>query len=256
MLSKFKYYLRQKRAKGKFVKLINFIALWNYKIKNFKQYLNRKNAYHVISNINYSDKQMDWVQFIFNASDGFFKPIQNQWEISQLLNIIQKQHPKLILEIGTANGGTLFLLTRHSHERAKIISVDLPYGPNGGGFPKWKIPIFKKFANSKQSINFVRGDSHSSSTLSAVKDISKGKKFDVIMIDADHSYEGAKKDFFLYKPLIAKGGIIVLHDILENIYDPEINVHLLWNELKKEYKTEEIINDKNQGCLGLGIVYL
>lgn len=36
-----------------------------------------------------------------------------------------------------------------------------------------------------------------------------------LFIDADHSYEGVKKDFDLFAPFLVKGGILALHDIDE-----------------------------------------
>ena len=35
---------------------------------------------------------------------------------------------------------------------------------------------------------------------------------DFIHIDADHSYEGVRKDFYLYSKLLSPGGLITLHD--------------------------------------------
>jgi len=37
-------------------------------------------------------------------------------------------------------------------------------------------------------------------------------KIDFLHIDADHSYEGVKKDFELYSKIVKKGGIISIHD--------------------------------------------
>ena len=37
-------------------------------------------------------------------------------------------------------------------------------------------------------------------------------KIDYLHIDADHSYEGVKKDFDLYSKLLNKNGIISIHD--------------------------------------------
>ena len=47
-----------------------------------------------------------------------------------------KRKPRFLLEIGTARGGTLFLFTRVSSSDALIISVDLPGGLFGGGYPE------------------------------------------------------------------------------------------------------------------------
>ena len=42
------------------------------------------------------------------------RPIQIKEEISALLSMVAKAGPRTVLEIGTANGGTLFLLSRVS----------------------------------------------------------------------------------------------------------------------------------------------
>jgi hypothetical protein len=34
-----------------------------------------------------------------------------------------------------------------------------------------------------------------------------------LFIDGDHTYEGVRRDFEMYSPLVRKGGIIAFHDI-------------------------------------------
>jgi hypothetical protein len=44
--------------------------------------------------------------------------------------------------------------------------------------------------------------------------ICKGKDgyFDLVFIDANHSYDSVKEDIFLWKPLVKSGGLLVGHD--------------------------------------------
>ncbi len=256
MLSTIKFYLRKQRAAGKYIKLINLLAVANYKYKSINQWMVREKAHKEIKSINLEDKNTDWVTVIFDMCDGFFKPLQNHWEISQLVDELSKKPPQKILEIGTASGGTLFLLARAASKSATLVSLDLPHGKNGGGFPTWKVKLYQHFASAEQSIHFIRGNSHELSTKEKAENLINKEKYDLIMIDADHSYEGVKRDFLLYSPLVKKGGIIVLHDVIPNIFDPEIKVDLFWDELKTNFKTKEIVHDYNQGNFGIGIVYL
>ena len=42
------------------------------------------------------------------------------------------------------------------------MSVDLPLGHFGGGYPLFKAPLYRSFARVGQSIELVRADSHAS----------------------------------------------------------------------------------------------
>ena len=53
--------------------------------------------------------------------------------------------------------------------------------------------------------------------------IKQNIKIDFLHIDADHSYEGVKKDFELYSQIMSPGGIISLHDSDPN-YEPRLIV--------------------------------
>ena len=98
------------------------------------------------------------VNFSFYEMGGLLiKPMQIKEEISELLKILDKIKPKITLEIGTANGGTLFLFSQVATNDATILSIELPGGKFGGGYPKWKIPLYKSFARKNQKIHLIRG---------------------------------------------------------------------------------------------------
>lgn len=81
------------------------------------------------------------------------------------------------------------------------------------------------------------------------------RKIDFLFIDGDHTYKGVKKDFEMYKSFVSEDGIIALHDIA--LHPPETNckVHEFWNEIKNNYNYQEIVENKNQGWAGIGIVW-
>ena len=81
----------------------------------------------------------------------------------------------------------------------------------------------------------------------------RDNKVDFIFIDADHSYEGIKKDFEMYSLLVRKGGIIAFHDIIPSGYP---TVYKFWNEEKEKYEYLEIIRNRNQNCYGIGIIFI
>ena len=159
------------------------------------------------------------------------------------------------MEIGTANGGTLFLFARVSSPDAVIISIDLPHGRFGGGYPEWKIPLYKSFAARKQKIYLIREDSHELSTLDMANKILKGHKLDFLFIDGDHRYEGVKTDFEMYSRLVDMGGIIAFHDIVPGPSENVGGVPKFWNEIKHSFNHAELVKDWKQGGGGIGIIY-
>ncbi|MFX1570573.1 MAG: class I SAM-dependent methyltransferase [Promethearchaeota archaeon] len=194
------------------------------------------------------------IDYVNQSQEGLIKPLQNRNELLRLLKILHKDKPKYILEIGTASGGTLFLFTRVIAEDALIVSIDLPGGIFGGGFPKWKVPLYKAFALPNQKIYLIREDSHKLATLNRVKKILKGSKLDFLFIDGDHTYNGVKQDFEMYSPLVKENGKIAFHDIVPHPTYPDAEVDLYWNEIKRSFNYEEIIDDINQGLWGIGLL--
>jgi predicted O-methyltransferase YrrM len=81
-----------------------------------------------------------------------------------------------------------------------------------------------------------------------------GRAIDFLFIDADHTYEGVRRDFQLYSPLVAKGGLIALHDIAPTAPSEEYGVRQLWNEINPAFQWREIIADPKQQGYGIGLL--
>ena len=112
--------------------------------------------------INKQNRSLDeWVDFVVTDKSQQIFSLQDKWEISSLLEKAESIKPKRIAEIGTCMGGTLFLFSRVAQADAHLISVDLPYGPFGGGYGPWRIPLYKAFARNNQKIDLIRGNSRS-----------------------------------------------------------------------------------------------
>lgn len=254
MLAFLKSRLRQMRREGKAVRLINLLAYLNYQAKNARDWLGAGRMARLLQARAFQDDTAELVRFTMDESGGAIRPLQHPWEISELMRRVREKQPRVIVEIGTAKGGTLFLFCQHAAPDALIISLDLPYGRNGGGYPRWKEALYRKFTKPGQTLHLVRANSHLVEARHRIETLLAGRKIDVLMIDADHSYEGVRQDFVLYAPLLAPTGFVALHDVIPNRFDPEIEVHRFWNELKTRYPTEELVADYAQGNLGIGIV--
>jgi predicted O-methyltransferase YrrM len=177
-------------------------------------------------------------------------------EAVALGKILESRTPARSLEIGTNYGGTLLLLCTLSAPGAKIISVDLPSGQFGGGYPRRKIPLFRRFPKPGQQLHLVRADSHLQGTKERVLQILQGELLDYLFLDGDHTYEGVRRDFEMYASLVRSGGLIALHDIAEHKRDRECQVDKFWKEIKNQYPHQEIVENPKQGWAGLGILFV
>lgn len=183
------------------------------------------------------------------------KSLQNRFEIKNFIKKISKLKPKVIVEIGTFKGGTLFLLSRFSSNSALIISLDLPTWNIKGGYGYLRNKLYKSFRLKDQKLYLLAKNSHKSSTLNEVKNILNKRKIDVLFIDGDHTYNGVKQDFNMYCPLVKKDGLIVFHDIVVHQAKENCHVNEFWNEIKEKYNHQEIVDDWNQKHWGIGILY-
>src|SRR5690348_6319794 len=87
------------------------------------------------------------VDFVF--ANPIIAPHQVRSELLRLAAIIAELRPSIALEVGTAHGGTLYVISRLSQTSATIISIDMPGGAFGGGYQWFRIPIFKLFPLGK-----------------------------------------------------------------------------------------------------------
>jgi predicted O-methyltransferase YrrM len=202
--------------------------------------------------------------FTFDAYGITITPGQRPAEIRALLERLQEPQPRRILEIGTCDGGSLFLFAQVATADAHVISVDLPDGEFGGGYPSWKTPLYRRFARPGQRLDLLRADSHDPATLSEVRSLLDGEPLDFLFIDGDHSYDGVRQDFESYSSLVRDGGLIGFHDIAAPpgggpVIDEDGSLLLVgdvpvfWREVSDRYPSEELVAGVD-GCFGIGLL--
>ncbi len=165
---------------------------------------------------------------------------QKRSEFVQLVELVGTERPTAVLEIGTMSGGTLRAWCECAADDAAIVSVDLPNGRWGGGYPAEDADRLRSYARGDQEVHLIRGDSHD---FAVKREAEYHRPFDFLFIDGDHTYEGVKQDFEDYSPLVCKGGLIALHDILHHPQVPECDVDRFWAEIRDDYETLEFTVD-------------
>jgi len=195
----------------------------------------------------------------FNGRGYYDRISLNQFksEFKEFSEYIKTTKPEIVVEIGTKKGGSFFMWARFLKPK-QLISIDLPDGIHGGGFPKQKIPFLKYFLSDSPNskISIILGDSHKDDTINKLKAILSGNKIDFLFIDGDHRYDGVKSDFYKYKDLVKEGGTIAFHDIVISDHHHNLNcfVDVLWHEIKNNYEHKEFIQNKSQDRYGIGVL--
>jgi cephalosporin hydroxylase len=190
----------------------------------------------------------------FRLANIDIRAMQVRSEITALAAEVLQLKPRTVLEIGTARGGTLFLWAGLAAPDAMLVSVDLPFGEFGGGYPSFKVPLFRSFARDKQNVALIRGNSHASQTIALIKRHLSGRPVDFLFIDGDHSYEGVAADFEAFSGLVRPGGLIAFHDVVPGRPEAVGGVPRYWQQLKQQWKGEirEFVESWTQGGLGIG----
>jgi predicted O-methyltransferase YrrM len=189
-------------------------------------------------------------------SSPAIRPFQVQSEILGLAQRVSALRPRTLLEIGTAEGGTLFILSQCAAPNATFISLDLPAGNYGGGYPAWRGAIYKRLTRPGQTLHLIRGDSHETRRLEEVRNLLSGSPLDVLFVDGDHSYDGVKRDFELYGPLVRPGGMMAFHDIVKYPANVDYQVDRFWAEIRGGFRNEELVEDPDQGGKGIGVLWV
>jgi cephalosporin hydroxylase len=193
------------------------------------------------------------IDFVFN--NYFFVPLQTPGELRALGEILAELRPQRALEVGTGQGGTLLFLASLAGPRATLASIDLEEGQSGG-YQAERQWFYERFARRKQHLHLIRGDSHQFWMRRRLGEVFDGMPLDYLFLDGDHRYEGVKKDFEMYGPLVRKGGVIAVNDIVDGEEERVGGVLQFWNEIKSGYRHQELIEDPEQGGYGIGVLFV
>lgn len=167
-------------------------------------------------------------------------------QLAHYLASLADKEIRSYLEIGVRHGGTFILtveyLSRFSEMEAAV-GVDIE-----------STPSFVEYAEQMANVTYVVD----SSTSAAVKAVIESRKWDLALIDGDHTFGGCLRDFTLIRN---HAKCIALHDIIS---DSCPGVRAVWrlvsnvvpNDRIKVYvdQYEDVFERTNQNFLGIGLI--
>lgn len=135
-------------------------------------------------------------------------------QFSKYLTYLSDCNIKNYVEIGCHKGGTFIITVEYLSRFNKIekcLAVD-----------NWPRNIMKEYSKINPCVEYLTIDSKSSEFEKKYSD----RKWDLVLIDGDHSYAGVKAD---YQHVYANAKYIAFHDI-KNIFCP--GTQQIWQDVK------------------------
>lgn len=117
-----------------------------------------------------------------------------------------------VCEVGTWHGDSAKAMA--STGLCSVMCVDHWHGSDGLQLIAPNDPPLRKFLdNCKQEIDAGIINYRTGNSVEVAKDFEDaGRQFDIIFIDADHSYESVKADIEAWMPCLRDGGVMIGHD--------------------------------------------
>jgi len=181
------------------------------------------------------------------------KASQMPQELLSLIDFMNENKVQKYLEIGARHGDTFYEICC-SVDLQTAIAVDLAGGLWGKHSSKQALQNAVKAVKNEINAHAYFMDSQAPETAEML--LREYGEFDLIFIDGDHTLEGVTKDWQNYRHMAR---FVAFHDIVgtgqrEKVHGREVEVPILWNELKSKYKHHEFIAPESK--MGIGVLCL
>jgi Methyltransferase domain len=168
-------------------------------------------------------------------------------QFSKYLVELSRHRISSYLEIGVRHGGTFAITVeylRRFHPLRLAVGNDI-----------YPMPGLVPYAGSDPRIHLVQRSSHG---LRFVLDLLRRRRFDLVLIDGDHSAQGCRRDFEIVR---RHARLIALHDIASDVVP---GVPAVWREVRSRYadrydflefteQYEEVRARTGKAYLGIGL---
>ncbi|MGA3323271.1 MAG: class I SAM-dependent methyltransferase [Terriglobia bacterium] len=178
-----------------------------------------------------------------NAASGKDEWILPPRELAVLGAICMYCRPQRVFEIGTYKGASTSTIALNTPETTEVFTLDLDpsardthkHGLGIGGFPPFEVGSQFRASPARFKIRQLFGNSLTYNYQPFLH------RMNLVVVDADHTYEFVRKDTETALALLAPSGIIVWDDYVWNERNPECaGVTRSLNELGRTRKVYQI----------------
>ena len=177
--------------------------------------------------------------------EGGYHIQQNPAEFAELLSVLKGRSIMSYLQIGSAAGGAERLVCEYAGISDLTIIDD-------GLHPKFSIwTNINRPSIEARGVLVTQhiGNSHGHEAREFLE--FRGKPFDLVGIDGDHTLAGVRADWTLTEPFLKPGTLVWFHDISSNLLPPEMQGSKeVWEEVSKRHK---VILETFRHC-GIGLL--
>jgi len=161
----------------------------------------------------------------------------------------------VILELGSAYGGSLLMFSQLLKKGGKIISVD----PGIRGKLLKQELIRQKIPNI--DLYFLKKKSEEFGTIRRIGRILRGERIDFLVVDSLHEYDQTRKEIEIYSSMMNCPSLIFVHDISmrheERIKEfQKISTGDFWEEIKYNYSYLERCSKDRKHSFGAGLLFI
>jgi len=188
-----------------------------------------------------------------DAWDGYVKNVsevaailQVRDELRQAWDRIHGSGAQSLLEIGTRNGGSLYILAQALPVGSLIVALDQQQRKTDVINTEQALAVLR---DQGYRTEYIIGDSQQVETMRKLEVVMPTREFDVVHIDGDHSWDGAHNDWVNYGQ--AANMFCLFHDIIMTGQKGKSVVHY-WAELKSTVAHAEYRADGSN--MGIGMV--
>ncbi len=132
--------------------------------------------------------------------------IQLPEDIIMMQELIWKVRPDVIIECGIAHGGSMLFYASllELMGKGRVIGIDIEIRPHN------KIAIESHPVVNR--VEMLEGSSTSQKTFNSVKEMVKGDKRVMVVLDSNHSKDNVARELELYRELVSPGSYLVAMD--------------------------------------------
>jgi len=181
--------------------------------------------------------------------------LQTRWEFNALLDVLRARPVRAVMEIGAADGGTLWAWCEMLEGFKDVLVIDP--NPTAWNVPKRGPAPPENCTRFPEVVAELRGRGHAIEHLRRPSDealVDAADWFavhgpvDLLHIDGDHDYPQARRDWDQYRGFVRPGGLVVLHDVANHP-----GPRRLLAEIEREYAVRRFTTPAKGFRQGLGI---